>query len=122
MMTVSLQAPKVSQMPPIDFMTCTARDVIARSLLCHPSTLAGRLMEVAKTHAGYSIVTPDATVAAIARRMGEKAFLAASHARVESIEPIMADFDQVIATLHCACELQLVPRSLRGDIAARMEA
>jgi hypothetical protein len=109
-------------MPPIDFMTCTARDVIARSLLCHPATLADNLMSAGKTHAGYSLISPRADVAEIARRMGEKAFKAACHARAEHIEPIMADTDMRTMTLHAACELQLVPRSLRGDIAARVEA
>lgn len=38
----------------IDFLTCTAADLIARSIVCHPSLFAEAILKAGSDHFGYA--------------------------------------------------------------------
>lgn len=105
----------------IDFNTCTARDVIQRSMTCHPSLMRDKLHEAAKTHSDYIQTTRCLDNRAIegATRLRDACHKAMAALALEDIDAIMGDFSATIVAFEVACQLQLVPRHLRPEIIGR---
>jgi hypothetical protein len=105
----------------IDFMTCTADDVIARSATCHPSLLADTLREQGRTH-----ICAYAAIAAYDKHAGNVAANMASDCN--TIAERLADdgttgdltFGQRIIAFGAAARLQCVPHAAQRSIASRM--
>lgn len=103
----------------IDFLTATPFSVIERSMACHSSTLAERLIDAARTHGAYASTSHNAAARAIALGCYEACTTAASMVYSGDINAIMSDMNRWIPAFHIACDLQLVPRNLRSEIAVR---
>jgi hypothetical protein len=106
-------------MYPIDFLTCSAVDVIKRSIVCHPSLFADKIAAARDMHAAYSRETTNQQAAASARAMsGDCAGIIAAIAE-ENAERIVSDTSRLVIAFQAAADLQLVPRACRADILAR---
>lgn len=99
--------------------SCTPRDVIQRSVTCHPSLFAEKLRAIAGQHENYTRVTHDEIAKRSARRMSEAAIFAAGAVESEDVDAIVGNFSAMIIALHAACELQALPRYLYAAIAER---
>jgi hypothetical protein len=104
----------------IDFMTCTADDVIARSAICHPSLFADTLREQGRTHIG--------AYAAMAQRDKYGANVAAGMASdCNTVADWIADerrsdltFGQRVIAFAAAARLQCLSHAVAQDIVSRM--
>lgn len=110
-------------MYPIDFTTATAREVILRSLVCHPSLFIDALSVAEREHAVYAQAnagTPHGKAAESAR---EHASVALSLARDMNAEGaafhIASHTGPLVQALTISARLQCVPPSLRYEIAGR---
>jgi hypothetical protein len=105
----------------IDFNTCTMADVIARSLLLHPSLFAETLERVARTHreASYSLRF-DSKAADIAARMARECeFMADDISTGRGLNSL--EFGETIQAFGVACKLQCISPGLGQEIAARAD-
>ena len=111
-------------MYPIDFMTCTARDVILRSLVCHPSCFADAITAQRSNHLHYARMTHDQ----LAKRSAEKQADACQtitriveETDAHSAADLMMASGITIAVIafNVAANLTLCPPACRGDIIGR---
>ncbi len=115
-------------MTAIDFLTASPREVLARSIARHPSVMSERLAHIAADHARFSRNCYDRTAADIAARMSAEcralARMVDNGGEPDSVALAIIDLglSHSVQALTVAMELQLVPRSLRGDIAGRLTA
>jgi hypothetical protein len=112
-------------MYPIDFSTASVRDVIRRSMICHPTVLAEALESSATTDQNYErglTFRRDAETKAAVIRRYTAALDAAVCVRVGKLDELCEDFSAMIQAFACACRLQLVPHATQQDIAAREDA
>jgi hypothetical protein len=103
----------------MDYMTATPRDVIERSAEMHPSLLADRLRQASVTHYDYARNAPMQAVRESAEKLGQACNHAMHNVQDGRVDLICRDFSQRIVAFQVACDLLLVPRSIRGDIIAR---
>jgi hypothetical protein len=103
----------------IDFNTCTAQDVIERSIVAHPSLLEVALRNAVDTHWIFAQSTHDHTAAQAALKLGRECRLAADNVRDNRVDLIMHDMGQWISALNCAAKLQLIPHHCLDGIASR---
>jgi hypothetical protein len=109
-------------MYPIDFDTCTAIDIIKRSVVCHPSLFREALVASKQADFDYAKTIDRTHEAAIARSV-----LARANATNDAISAIdIEDFDFFktnlsagIIALNIACKLQVLPPHVRSDATAR---
>ncbi len=110
-------------MYPIDFTTCTARDVILRSLACHPSLFADALANLAETHRVYArdhANSPGAAGARAAHRAAMDAIALLNRGTDDSVaDALVRDTGPKVQAYTVAASLNLVPHSLRADIMGR---
>lgn len=113
-------------MYPIDFTTCTAVDVIERSLVCHPSLFRDRVMTAHDSHLLFALGTKDHAAFKAARNAVNQTervigiarkFEASPRAAAEQIAKV--GLGELVQAFHAAAELNCVPRSLRGAIIER---
>ena len=57
----------------IDFTTCKMKDVIDRSITCHPSLYVEKLRAIRNIHLNHALVTLNRDAARIARNMADEA-------------------------------------------------
>lgn len=111
-------------MYPINLTTCTARDVIQRSVTCHPSLFSEALRDLASVHGTYAGQTSDALAAQSARNLQRACQQAAHHiehdADANAPELICDDFNMRIVAFTEACRLQCIPYSSRIAIIERV--
>lgn len=107
----------------IDFLTCTMDDVIARSILLHPTMLTDMLRSAARTHAEASGTMLDGPAVRMAREMateaGEVALRVETGLLASAGDCHCLTFSQRIIAFGAAYKLQCVPMSLALEIAAR---
>lgn len=105
----------------IDFNTCTARDVIARSMTCHPSLMRDELLNLSKQHEAWLHATTTASAGAKrgGRTLRDACAKSAAWVEYGDLDAIMADFSARIASFEVASRLQLIPRATRADIRER---
>ena len=109
-------------MYPINFMTCSADDVIARSVTCHPSLLAEGMRQRAKAHidAHLAMLPRDAYAAKVAQGMADDCYLI-SH-RLEDGKGLgQLTFGQKIMLYSLAAKLQCLTHSQAQDILSRTD-
>ncbi len=105
-------------MYPIDFVSCTANDVIARSVTCHPTLFAERLLDIARVHDQAAATMLDCEATKISRRMAADCRQMAD--RLEHGELLDGlSFSQRIIAFSAAAKLQCVSDSLARSIIAR---
>jgi len=103
----------------IDFMTCSADDVIRRSIVCHPSLYAENLRNVAHIHAQAAMACEhDTTAAKIASRLARECRTIAEHIEAGD-EVIASGTSETIQAFSVAARLQLIPHATAKDIIAR---
>ena len=98
----------------VNFLTTTPAEVIARSMICHPSALTEALEAAHTSHAHYR--TYNRTAQEIAQQCAADCRDAAQMIHNDDIESIMSEMRLWIPVFHCACRLQLVTPSLRSLI------
>ena len=104
----------------INFMTCSADDVIARSVVCHPSLLAEGMRERAKAHIDAHLAMMPRDAAKVAQGMADDCYLI-SH-RLEDGEGLgQLTFGQKIMLYSLAAKLQCLSHSLAQDILSRTD-
>ena len=109
----------------INFETCTMNDVIVRSIVCHPTTLAESLRANASIHYTASDVMHDKTAAIAANRCGiqcrNAAMLVETFYDVDDKLNKIAEFSfgERMAAFLAAAKLQLIPFATQHDICAR---
>jgi hypothetical protein len=103
----------------IDFNTCTAIDVIQRSITCHPSLLADGLRDARKTHANYAAFTTSRQAADIAKRMAADCDVCIEAVEDERLDIIASDTAYKVIAFGVAARLNLVPRFMFADIMGR---
>lgn len=111
----------------IDFTTCSARDVILRSVTCHPSMLRDALASVRKTHRDYATLAYDngrkeASVAAssMAKALTKAIKLVEGCDTAERItDEICQDCSMYVQVFTQAAKLQCVTHGVQADIMAR---
>lgn len=103
----------------IDFMTCSATDVIARSAICHPSLFADTLREQARTHiSAYSaIAARDKYAANVAAGMASDCNTVAEWIAAERRSELT--YGQRIIAFSAAARLQCLPYAVAQDILSR---
>jgi hypothetical protein len=103
----------------IDFITCSADDVIRRSVTCHPSLYAENLRNVAHIHAQAAIMSEhDTTAAKIASRLATECRAIAE--RIEAGDEVIAStLSETIQAFSVAARLQLIPHAAAKDIIGR---
>ena len=105
--------------------TCTMIDVIAQSILMHPSALIERLESSRKIHRAY--IEERRAISRNGRDHAAEAAAGMVRAINQAIEYIRAgtaiafadNLSACIITFAHACDLQLVPRHIRAVIAER---
>ena len=109
----------------ISFETCTMNDVIVRSIVCHPTTLAESLRANASIHYQVAETMHDKTAAIAANRCGiqcrNAAMLVDTFYDVDDKLNKIAEFSfgERIATFLAAAKLQLIPFATQHDICKR---
>lgn len=106
----------------IDFLTATPREVIARSMLMHPALFAEVMRSMARLHGTYAANTHSSEAARIANDCQSACACVAHLIDENSIDGIMLHISRWVPALDTALKLQIVPRSVWADIAARGEA
>ena len=105
-------------MDDIDFMTCSADDVIARSLRLHPSLYAEALFAAANTHTqAAALMVHDATAREFAKRCAADCYnvaLAVGRGHLGTLS-----FGERIQAFTVACRLQCVNFALAKAIIGR---
>jgi len=105
-------------MDDIDFMTCSADDVIARSLRLHPSLYAEALFAAANTHTqAAALMVHDATAREVAKRCAadcNNVALAVGRGHLGTLS-----FGERIQAFTVACRLQCVNFALAKAIIGR---
>jgi len=105
-------------MYPIDFTNCTANDVIARSVTCHPTLFAERLRGIASIHGQAATTMHDRQAVKISRQMAADCREMAD--RLDHGELLDGlSFSQRIIAFNAAAKLQCVNDSLARSIIAR---
>ena len=104
----------------IDFLTCTMRDVIARSVACHPSLFAESLENTARIHHEFCVTTMDKTATRIALDMRAACLAAAVSARDDNVDAIISHGrTSMICAFTAAMKLQCLPRYIANEICDR---
>lgn len=113
-------------MYPLDWNTCTARDVILRSIVCHDTVLADALEAQEREHRSYANRYPTSPGVGGAKSMADACAIAAgairsgNHDEAEAITTIIAaNPGAFIVAFNAACTLQLIPYGLGAAIAVR---
>lgn len=108
-------------MADIDFNTCSMRDVIARSVLLHPSVLADSMRQVQKIHHAAACTftgkdTPAGRIAAQMRNLasGVANDIALDRLNIEALHPMA-----LLMTFAAAAKLQCLTSAIVTSIAAR---
>lgn len=112
-------------MYPINFATCSAVDVIERSLVCHPTAWADRMIAAQESHLLFALETHDARASQAAARAADAAergrLIAAKYdARNAALRIAACGVSEIVQAFQAAAELQLIPRTMRGDIITRV--
>lgn len=107
-------------MYPLNFDTCTLRDVIARSVACHPSVFCGALLDRAEVHARSAAAMHDSEARHISADIARAANVAAVGAEQGDTDAIVESF--LYGAFIVACRLQLIPLHVRVGIVERCEA
>lgn len=108
-----------------DYLKCSMNDVIAASARLHPSLLRAKMLAAETTHRRFADATPDTAAAHAGYKMAEAAARIATileHDAGAMVAPAyVANFtlNARILAFSAAADLLCIPRSLRGDIAAR---
>ncbi|MCW2317090.1 hypothetical protein M2322_002644 [Rhodoblastus acidophilus] len=108
----------------IDFSKCSAVEVIQRSWVCHPSLFADGLKNAANIHGHYATTCHNAEASRIAEDCAKQCRVALTTLEdYPSGEGAAAlkrgPLGPFVQAFHVACDLQCVPRHLRGDIIGR---
>jgi hypothetical protein len=101
----------------IDFMTCSADDVIARSVVCHPSMLADQLCATAAIHERSAAEMHDRLARETAERMARDARTIAD--RLANGGTGELTHGQTIIVFSAAARLQCISHGLAADIVGR---
>lgn len=103
----------------IDFLTCSADDVIRRSATCHPSMLVEALRRRADTHASAAatMMLRDKYAGGIALKMADECQRVAD--RVERGDDSCVSFGERISAFSAAAHLQCLSPALAQDIINR---
>ena len=109
----------------INFETCTADDVITRSIVCHPTMLIDTLRANASIHFNARDTMHDHEAVKIAQRSGNQCRQAAnlvanlngSGKPAEAIDAM--DFGEWLAAFSAAAKLNLVPHATTQAIIGR---
>jgi hypothetical protein len=103
----------------IDFTTCSANDVIRRSVVCHPSLYAENMRNVAHVHAQAAMACEHDTVAAkVAGRLAQECRQIAE--RIEAgDEVICATLSETIPAFNVAARLNCISHAVAKDIINR---
>lgn len=105
----------------IDFTTCTATDVIKRSLVCHPSLYVETLKAQAQQHRDYAATVHNVFTKAAALRMAADCDAAAGLSVLDLHG--LPDFTGIYAcAFNVAARLNLVPRSCLDGMMERDKA
>lgn len=105
-------------MYPIDLNTCTALDIIKRSVTCHPTLFRDALLERRREDYAYASKR-DGRVADGAYASGRAAQRAVDHTDGNDIEAFKLDMGAGIIALGIACKLQCIPAHVRTASALR---
>jgi len=103
----------------IDLNTCTARDVIQRSITCHPSLFIEGIQSLADTHRRYAQIASSVDVAKIADGCRDACEIAARYVAECDADAICGELRYLVQAFTVAAKLQCIPASLRGDIIER---
>lgn len=106
-------------MTSIDFTTCNMRDVIARSILMHPSLYREAMIRAAEVHDNYSRMTHDKQAANMAARSRAACLNVYDAIDREDADGIAANFLQKVVAFSEAAKLQCLTPALASDIAKR---
>lgn len=105
-------------MYPIDFMNCTADDVITRSVTCHPTLFCEELRRVARIHCQAMNTLLDCEARRVADKMATDCLLLSN--RLEDSGTIgELTFGQRIIAFSAAARLQCVTNQLAHSIISR---
>ena len=102
----------------INFNTCSADDVIERSVICHPSLLADQLREQAKGHVDAATMSRDAYAAIVVQGMADDCCTVADRLTNDGKVDDLT-FGQKIIVYSLAARLQGLSHSLAQSIMTR---
>ena len=104
----------------LDFATCTMDEVIARSLICHPSLLRHEALEAARIHTQAAKDMRDGAAKRSALDMARAAQRIASIANSGGCASDLSDdFGARVIAFARAAKLQLIPRATQNEICDR---
>lgn len=99
----------------------TARDIIARSMLLHPSLFSEAMDSLATLHRDFASKTFSPDAAKAARDLADACKMAAMFVRDATLDKIMESLRYSIPALSAAGKLQCLPRAMIIDAARFME-
>ena len=100
----------------------SARDIIRRSIVAHPTTLRDRLIAQAEIHGNYNRLTSDRLAAESARTQRNACLAAYSAVGEEDIDEICGALSLMVITLNAAAKLQCLPPHMAQEAAAAWDA
>lgn len=99
----------------------TARDIIARSMLLHPSLFREAMDSLAKVHRDFAAQTYNNAAAKAARDLSDACKMVSTLIYDGNIDSIMESLRYSIPALSAAGKLQCLPRHMITDAARFME-
>lgn len=114
-------------MYPLDYDTCDMGDVVARSLIAHPTLFRDAMHNVAQGHRRFAHDCRDNLARRIALRMAAKldyyvALIDSGQECDDIMRDVRADFGGRVQLMSVAARLQVIPFSTQQLIAARESA
>lgn len=100
----------------------TAREIIARSILMHPSLFRESLIAQAELHDNYANLTTNVRAAQGAAASRAACLRAYDAIGMDDADAIVADCGTMVIALNVACKLQCLPPHIRTAAAVEWEA
>jgi len=91
----------------------TARDIIQRSIVCHPSLFREMLIKQADMHDDYAKVTSDIRAKQGAIASMNACFFAYDAIDNDDVDAIVSRCGPMVIALNVACKLQCIPNHIR---------
>lgn len=106
-------------MYPIDLNTCTAIDIIGRSIVCHPSLFREALAAAQSEDTRYGATREDVAVKRAVSARAAACGRAVAAVDNEDAGALSDDVGAGIVALNIACKLQCIPPHVRTAAALR---
>jgi hypothetical protein len=100
----------------------TAREIINRSILVHPSLFRESLIAQAEMHDNYAALATDSRAIAGAESMRASCLRVYDAAGTECIDEVMQNLGDMVVAVNAAAKLQCLPPHIKAQAIAAWDA